>query len=143
MVPFGTSCNSLEILVTNLFSMLIIHLTSFITTIVNRLYSIVHVISLWFRFEAQLIWHGAIAYWRSLILSSSQVKTEINRLWTTLQLWIYKIQTQTEMNLKFKQRIKSRTPTGIEFSGFNRDQSIKPVQLQLLWSRFTQEMKQI
>jgi len=47
------------------------------------------------------------------------------------------------MNLKFKQRIKSRTPTGIEFSGFNRDQSIKPVQLQLLWSRFTQEMKQI
>jgi hypothetical protein len=43
------------------------------------------------------------------------------------------MQAQTEIDLMFKQRIKVKTSTGIEFSGFNRDQSISSAQLRVLF----------
>jgi hypothetical protein len=61
-----------------------------------------------------------------LISSSSQALDEIYRLWMILWLWIYVMQTQTEMNSMFKQGIKAKTFTGIEFSGY---QSISSTQL--------------
>jgi hypothetical protein len=39
------------------------------------------------------------------------------------------MQTQTKINPTFKQGNQSKGFTGIEFSGFNRDQSISPTQL--------------
>jgi hypothetical protein len=52
------------------------------------------------------------------------------------------MQTQTKMNSMFKQGIKAKTFTGIEFSGFNRDQSISPTQLLIFtWNSIKKQNK--